>query len=287
MYLGRGVAGRKGSRRRRADRVRREEASLYGPAETHTRHTKTQDPRRITMNTPKTATAAEWLRARTALLSKEKELTRQHDELAKLRRELPWVRVEKDYVFHGPSGEQTLAELFRGQSQLIVYHFMLGPGWKDGCPSCSFFADHLDGTLVHLAARDVAFTAVSRAPYAELAPFKQRMGWRFPWVSSHATQFNRDFHVSFTQAEVASGDPVYNYGLSGFRSEEAPGISVFAKDDAGSVFHTYSTYGRGPESAMAAYQLLDLVPKGRDEAGLPWPMAWVRHHDKYGAVAAE
>jgi len=240
------------------------------------------------MSSPKIATREEWLRARKDLLTKEKELTRQHDELAELRRGLPWVQLEneKNYVFQGPSGEQTLSELFRGQNQLIVYHFMLGPGWKEGCPSCSFLADHLDGMLVHLAARDVAFTAVSRAPYPEIATFQQRMGWRFPWVSSHGTEFNRDFQVSFTKDEVASGEPVYNYGVSGFRSEEAPGLSVFARDDKGAVFHTYSTYGRGPESVMSAYQLLDMVPKGRNEQGLPWPMAWVRHHDKYGALTA-
>jgi predicted dithiol-disulfide oxidoreductase (DUF899 family) len=239
------------------------------------------------MTTPTIVTQEEWLRARKDLLTKEKELTRQHDELATLRRELPWVRVEKNYAFQGPSGEQTLSELFHGHSQLIVYHFMLGPGWKEGCPSCSFLADHLDGALVHLAARDVAFTAVSRAPYPEITPFKQRMGWQFVWVSSQGSEFNRDFQVSFSKEEVANGELVYNYGASIFRSEEAPGISVFAKDAKGSVFHTYSTYGRGPESTMAAYQLLDMVPKGRNEAGLPWPMAWVRHHDKYGALTAD
>jgi predicted dithiol-disulfide oxidoreductase (DUF899 family) len=163
---------------------------------------------------------------------------------------------------------------------------MLGPGWKEGCPSCSLLADHLDGSSVHLAARDVTLTVISRAPYEEIAPFQQRMGWSFPWVSSHDSDFNRDFHVSFSKEEVASGTFDYNYGKSGFPSEEAPGISVFAKDASGAIFHTYSTYARGGEPLIAAYALLDMVPKGRDEAGLPWPMAWVRHHDKYGAKSA-
>jgi predicted dithiol-disulfide oxidoreductase (DUF899 family) len=238
------------------------------------------------MNPPKIASRDEWLAARQELLAKEKHLTRLHDELAAERRTLPWVPVEKDYVFDGPSGKQTLSDLFAGRSQLVVYHFMLGPAWKEGCPSCSLLADHLDGALVHLAARDVTLAAVSRAPYAEIAPFKARMGWRFPWVSSFDSEFNRDYHVSFSKEEVATGEFYYNYGMNGFPSEEAPGISVFAKDASGAVFHTYSSYARGGEPFIGAYHFLDMVPKGRDEAGLPWPMAWVRHHDRYGATSA-
>jgi predicted dithiol-disulfide oxidoreductase (DUF899 family) len=234
------------------------------------------------MKQQKIVSAEEWTAARKQLLAKEKELTRQQDALAEERRALPWVRVEKNYVFEGPSGKQTLSDLFDGRSQLVVYHFMLGPGWKEGCPSCSILADHLDGSTVHLAARDVTLSVVSRAPYAEIAPFKQRMGWRFPWVSSHGSDFNRDYHVSFSKEEVATGSFYYNFGMSGFPSEEAPGISVFTKDESGTIFHTYSSYARGGEPIIAAYALLDMVPKGRDEAGLPWPMAWVRHHDKYG-----
>jgi predicted dithiol-disulfide oxidoreductase (DUF899 family) len=238
------------------------------------------------MNPPKTASRDEWLAARRALLAKEKHLTRLQDELAAERRALPWVRVEKDYVFEGPSGQCSLSDLFAGRSQLVVYHFMLGPGWKEGCPSCSLLSDHLDGALVHLAARDVTLTVVSRAPYAEIAPFKARMGWRFPWVSSFDSDFNRDYHVSFSKEEVASGTFYYNFGMTGFPSEEAPGLSVFAKDESGAVFHTYSSYARGGEPFIGAYQFLDLVPRGRDEAGLPWPMAWVRHHDRYGTTSA-
>jgi predicted dithiol-disulfide oxidoreductase (DUF899 family) len=234
------------------------------------------------MKQQKIVSAEEWTAARKQLLAKEKELTRQQDALAEERQALPWVRVEKSYVFEGPSGKQSLSDLFAGRSQLLVYHFMFGPGWKEGCPSCSLLADHLDGSTVHLAARDVTLSAVSRAPYAEIAPFKQRMGWRFPWVSSHGSDFNRDYHVSFSKEEVATGSFYYNFGMSGFPSEEAPGISVFTKDESGTIFHTYSSYARGGEPIIAAYALLDMVPKGRAEAGLPWPMAWVRHHDKYG-----
>jgi predicted dithiol-disulfide oxidoreductase (DUF899 family) len=237
------------------------------------------------MNPPKIASRDEWLAARRELLAKEKQLTRWHDELAVERRSLPWVPVEKNYVFEGPAGKQTLSELFAGRSQLVVYHFMLGPGWKEGCPSCSLLADHLDGALAHLAARDVTLAVVSRAPYAEIAPFKARMGWSFPWVSSFDSGFNRDFHVSFSKQEVAAGEFYYNYDMNGFPSEEAPGLSVFAKDASGALFHTYSSYARGGEPIIGAYQFLDLVPKGRDEAGLPWPMAWVRHHDRYATTS--
>jgi predicted dithiol-disulfide oxidoreductase (DUF899 family) len=234
------------------------------------------------MKQPTIVSAEQWLAARTQLLEKEKEFTRQRDQLAAERRALPWVRVEKSYTFEGPSGKQALSDLFGGSSQLVVYHFMLGPGWQEGCPSCSFLCDHLDGSRVHLAARDVALAVVSRAPYPEIAAFQRRMGWRFHWVSSHGSDFNRDYHVSFSKQEVAAGTSYYNYGRSGFPIEEAPGTSVFAQDESGALFHTYSSYARGGEPLIGAYHLLDMVPKGRNEEGLPWPMAWVRHHDKYG-----
>lgn len=224
----------------------------------------------------------EWLAARRALLAKEKEFTQRRDALSAERRELPWVEVEKTYVFDGPDGEETLADLFADRSQLIVYHFMLGPGWQEGCKSCSFLADHFDGMIVHLNARDVSLAVVSRAPLEEIRAFRSRMGWRFKWVSSYQNDFNRDFHVSFTEEERAEGKAYYNYRLQTFPSEEAPGASVFYKDDAGGIYHTYSTYGRGLDMLMGTYNYLDLVAKGRDEAELPWTMAWVRHHDRYG-----
>lgn len=233
------------------------------------------------MNRPKIVSSEEWLKVRKQLLEKEKELTRRRDELAEARRALPWVRMDKNYVFDGPNGQVKFADLFEGRSQLAVYHFMLGPGWKEGCPSCSMIADHIDGATPHLNARDVTLVAVSRAPYAEIARFKARMGWKFPWVSSHGTSFNHDFNVSFSKDEVAKGETYYNFGKNAHPSEEAPGLSVFYKDENGDIFHTYSTYARGLEPGLLPYFYLDLVPKGRDEGELPWPMAWVRHHDKY------
>lgn len=238
------------------------------------------------MKQPNIVSPAEWLAARKQLLEKEKELTRRRDELAAERRALPWVRVDKPYSFEGPGGALSLSQLFAGRSQLVVYHFMLGPGWQEGCPSCSFLADHVDGAHLHLAARDVTFTLVSRAPYPEIARFRERMGWSLPWVSSHGSDFNRDFHVSFSREQLAAGGLYYNYETHDFPSEEAPGISVFSKDESGAIFHTYSTYARGGEPLIGAYYLLDMVPRGRDEEGLPWPMAWVRHHDRYGPTAA-
>jgi predicted dithiol-disulfide oxidoreductase (DUF899 family) len=223
----------------------------------------------------------EWLAARRALLAREKAFTHERDALSAARRQLPWVKVEKDYVFEGPDGRQTLAELFDGRSQLIVYHFMFGPGWEQGCPSCSLLADHFDGAIVHLAQRDVTFVAVSRAPLHQIEAFERRMGWHFTWVSSHDSDFNRDFHVSFDKNELAKGEVQYNYTTGSFPSEEAPGASVFFKNEAGEVFHTYSTYARGLDQLIGAYSWLDLAPKGRDEAELPWTMAWVRHHDRY------
>jgi predicted dithiol-disulfide oxidoreductase (DUF899 family) len=224
---------------------------------------------------------AEWLKARKALLAKEKEFTRARDALSALRRELPWVRIEKTYVFDGPRSKETLADLFDDKSQLIVYHFMLGPDWGAGCPSCSFLADHFDGAAIHLAQRDTALVVVSRAPLAEIETYKKRMGWRFKWVSSHNSDFNFDFHVSFTPEQKAAGKVDYNFAKVEFPSEEAPGLSTFIKDEAGAVFHTYSTYARGLDMLIGAYNFLDFAPKGRDEDALPWTMAWVRRHDEY------
>ena len=233
-----------------------------------------------TIEHPKVVSRAEWLGARKALLAKEKELTRYRDTVNAERRRLPMVKLEKEYVFDAPEGQRTLAKLFEGRRQLLVQHFMFGPGWEQGCPSCSFMADHTDGMNVHLAHRDVTLVAVSRAPLAEIEKFKKRMGWQFKWVSSFGSDFNHDFHVSFTPEEQAKGQVYYNYGMQPFESEELPGISVFYKDDAGNVFHTYSTYRRGVEVMMGTYNLLDLTFKGRDEEPGEG-MAWVRHHDRY------
>lgn len=235
------------------------------------------------MQTPNVVSHQEWLKARRELLAAEKEFTHQRDALTQRRMAMPWERVEKNYVFETSNGKRTLAELFEGRRQLLVQHFMLGPGWEQGCPSCSFMADHTDGMNVHLQHRDVTFVAVSRAPLAEIERFRRRMGWQFKWVSSHGTDFNYDFGVSFTPEEVARGKLQYNYsnGEWPHPHEELPGISVFYKDDAGHVFHTYSTYGRGVEVMMGTYNMLDLVPKGRDEDNLRFTMEWVRHHDRY------
>jgi predicted dithiol-disulfide oxidoreductase (DUF899 family) len=224
---------------------------------------------------------ADWLAARRELLTKEKEFTRLRDELSRQRRELPWELVEKRYVFNGPKGKETLADLFDGRSQLIVYHFMFGPGWKEGCPSCSFLADNIDGAVVHLAQRNTTLVAISRATLPEIEAFKKRMGWGFKWVSSFANAFNFDYRVSFSEEERAKGKVYYNYDTTDFPSEEAPGASVFYKNGAGEVFHTYSSYGRGLDLLLGAYNYLDLTPKGRDEDELPYPMAWIRHHDRY------
>jgi len=221
-----------------------------------------------------------WIAERKALLAREKELTHLRDQIARERRALPWERIEKNYVFDAPEGRRTLAELFEGRRQLLVQHFMFGPGWEQGCPSCSFMADHSDGMTVHLAHRDTTFVAISRAPQAEIERFRQRMGWQFKWVSSYANDFNFDFGVSFTPEEQAKNEVTYNYGTQPFESEELPGISVFYKGEAGDVFHTYSTYRRGVEAMMGTYNLLDLTPKGRDEEPGEG-MAWVRHHDRY------
>ncbi len=237
------------------------------------------------MERSKSVSREEWLAARTELLIKEKELTRRRDEIDRLRRNLPWVRVEKDYRFQGPDGEQSLADLFADRSQLIVSHFMLGPGWKEGCVGCSFRSDHVDGALVHLEHHDVSFVTISRAPFNEIEAFRQRMGWRFRWLSSHGSDFNYDYGVSFTNEEIASGEVRYNYGLPKFVSEELSGVSVFYRNNAGEVFHTYSTYGRGDEMLDTTYMYLDLTPKGRNETGPHFNLGdWVRHHDRYGVA---
>src|SRR5947207_1830450 len=221
-----------------------------------------------------------WIDARKALLVKEKELTHLRDELSRQRRELPWVKVDKNYVFDAPGGKKTLADLFEGRGQLIVYHFMLGPGWEEGCRSCSYLADHFDGANWHLPHRDVTFVVVSRAPLSEIEPFKKRMGWRFKWVSSHGNDFNFDYHVSATEEEQAKGRMYYNYKTDELIGEEMPGLSVFYKDENGNVFHTYSTYARGLDILVGVYNFLDLVPKGRDE-NPDATMDWVRRHDEY------
>jgi predicted dithiol-disulfide oxidoreductase (DUF899 family) len=240
-----------------------------------------------TLQTHEVVSPAEWLAARKKLLAKEKAYTHLRDAIASERQALPWVRVEKSYAFDTPNGRKSLAELFDGRSQLTVYHFMFGPDWPEGCPSCSMAADGFDNVLEHLNQRDVSFTAISRASIANIQAFKSRMGWRFPWASSLLTTFNEDFRVSFTKEQLATGK-VYNYDTVGFPAEEAPGFSVFAKDASGSVYHTYSTYGRGLEELLGVYYFLDRVPKGRDEAEVkPHPMGWVRHHDKYPQPASE
>lgn len=226
-----------------------------------------------------------WLADRKTLLAQEKELTHLRDRIASERRALPWVRIEKNYRFDTPEGQRSLADFFDGRRQLMVQHFMFGPGWEQGCKSCSFMADHVDGALPHLAQRDVSFVAVSRAPLADIERFRERMGWQFPWVSSHGNEFNRDFNVSFTPEERVRGEVYYNFGMTAFPQEEAPGISAFALGEAGEVFHTYSTYGRGVELMMGAYDLIDITAKGRDEDQLDYGMQWVRHHDRYEAPA--
>lgn len=228
----------------------------------------------------------EWITARKAHLAREKEFTRQRDRLSAERRQLPWVRVDRVYSFDGPDGRETLADLFAGRSQLIVYHFMFGPVWQEGCKSCSYLADHFDGSIVHLAQRDVTLVAVSRAPLPEIEAFKRRMGWRFRWVSSNGNDFNRDYHVSFTADEMANGEVYYNYARGQFPVEEAPGASAFYRDPAGAIFHTYSTYARGLDQLIGTYNLLDMAPKGRDEDGLDFTMEWVKHHDRYDDVRA-
>lgn len=226
-------------------------------------------------------TKQQWLEARKAHLAKEKELTRLREELSRQRRELPWVKVEKNYVFDAPGGKESLADLFAGRSQLIVYHFMFDPEWSQGCKSCSFLADHYNPAVVHLEHRDVTMVTVSKAPLEKLEAFRQRMGWTFKWLSSFGNDFNRDFNVSFTEQELKSGLAVYNYDRKPYPIKELPGMSVFTKDDDGNIYHTYSTYARGLDIFLTTYHLLDIVPKGRDEEGIEI-MSWLRHHDRYG-----
>jgi len=224
---------------------------------------------------------AEWTQARKELLAREKEFTRLRDELSQRRRDLPWVKVDKPYVFEAEGGKLTLPQLFAGKRQLIVYHFMFDPSWEAGCKSCSFWADNFNGIVVHLAHRDVSMMAVSKAPLDKLLAYRKRMGWSFKWVSSSGNDFNRDYHVSHTPEEIAKGEAYYNYTRQKPYASEAPGISVFYQDGAGGVYHTYSCYARGLDMLNGAYHLLDLVPKGRDEANLPFHSSWLRRHDEY------
>jgi predicted dithiol-disulfide oxidoreductase (DUF899 family) len=228
----------------------------------------------------KIVSQSEWLNARKALLAKEKEFSKARDALSAARRDLPWTPVEKNYVFDGSNGKDNLADLFGGKSQLMVYHFLLWPGWVLGCPSCSLLADLFDGAVIHLAQRDVSLVVVSRAPLAEIEAYKKRMGWKFKWVSSFGNDFNHDFHVSFTKDEMAKGAE-YNYMVDKIPSEELPGLSAFIRDENGKVFHAYSSYARGLDTLVGTYNFLDMAPKGRDEDALPWTMAWVRRHDEY------
>jgi len=232
------------------------------------------------------ASADAWLAARKTLLAREKELMHMKDQLARERRALPWLRIDKHYVFDTPSGPRTLAELFDGRRQLVVQHFMFTPGAEQGCKSCSYMADHTNGALPHLAQRDTTVVAISRAPLADLQRMRRRMGWQFQWVSSGESDFNYDFHVSFTPEEIGTGEVYYNYQQQPFPHPDAPGVSVFFKDDDGQVYLTYSTFGRGVEVMMHTYNFLDLTPLGRNEDELSYPMEWVRHHDRYESAPA-
>jgi predicted dithiol-disulfide oxidoreductase (DUF899 family) len=240
------------------------------------------DNKETKMTRHKVVSRQEWLDARRALLAKEKELTRQHDALARERQQLPWERVEKEYIFETSEGKKTLRDLFGDKSQLLIYHFMFGPEWEQGCPSCSMATDTMDANYVHLTQRDSAFALVSRAPMERIEPFKKRLGWSVPWASSFGSDFNYDFAVS--SAKEGLQENWYNFGTSSHPAEEAPGLSAFYKDEDGVIYHTYSTYGRGLEGILGVYALLDVAPKGRDEEKLPWPMAWVKHHDRYEAA---
>lgn len=233
------------------------------------------------MNNHKVVSREEWIAARKEHLAEEKEFTRLRDQLSQNRRELPWVKVEKDYLFDGRNGKQTLSDLFDGRSQLIIYHFMYGPDWEEGCPSCSLWADNFNGIDIHLKHRDISLIAVSRARLDTLEAYSKRMGWNFRWVSSFGSDFNQDYQVTFTPDEMEKGEMFYNFGITRFPSEEAPGISVFYKNQQGEVFHTYSCYARGLDMLNGAYHYMDLAPKGRDEDDLPYTMAWLRRRDQY------
>lgn len=235
------------------------------------------------MNRPKIASHDEWLAARKALLAKEKAFTRERDALSAARRDLPMVKVEKRYVFEGAAGSKTLAELFEGKRQLIVYHFMFDPSWDEGCKSCSFIAESFDGMLPHLGARDTAFVAISRAPFRTLVAFQKRMGWSFPWLSSGDDGFNMDFAVSFTPEDVRDQKADYNFATTKWHRTEGPGLSAFLRGEGDDVFHTYSTYGRGVDALMTTYHYLDFTALGRNE--VPGQgMAWLRHHDRYAPL---
>ena len=233
------------------------------------------------MNKHAVVSSEEWTAQRKELLVKEKEFTKLRDQLSELRRELPWEKVEREYTFEGPDGHESLEDLFLGKSQLIVYHFMFGPDWEEGCKSCSFLADHYEPSVLHLKHRDVSMVTVSRAPIEKLKAFKRRMGWTFKWVSSLNNDFNFDYQASFSKEAEAKNETYYNYRTAPFMSSEGPGISVFYKDDQGNIFHTYSAYSRGLDTFIGAYHLLDMVPKGRDEEDLQYGMQWLRHKDKY------
>ncbi|MBI1829532.1 MAG: DUF899 domain-containing protein [Thaumarchaeota archaeon] len=232
-----------------------------------------------TLEDHKIVSESEWIEARKQFLIKEKEFTRLRDQLSQQRRNLPWKAINKEYIFEGPNGKQTLPELFDGRSQLIVYHFMFDPSWEGGCPHCSFWADNFNGIITHLNQRDVTMIAVSRAPYGKLAAYKKRMEWDFKWVSSHDTDFNFDHHVSFTPEELDKKKAFYNFTIQDSLDSELEGVSIFYKDPTGKVFHTYSTYARGIDMVNTAYNYLDLTPKGRDESGQG--QFWVRRHDEY------
>lgn len=234
------------------------------------------------MQTRSVVSHEQWITARKELLREEKEFSKLRDRLSEEIRNLPWEKVEKDYSFDGPDGQESLADLFAGKSQLIVYHFMFDPDWEEGCKACSLMADQFDPLLVHLRDRDVTLVVVSRAPLAKLEAFKERMGWQFKWVSAQHTSFNWDYHVSFTADDADKGEIDYNYSkTTAFVGTELPGISVFFKNTAGEIFHTYSSFARGLDTFLGVYRLLDIVPKGRDEEGLTYGMEWLRHHDRY------
>ncbi len=235
----------------------------------------------INLDNHRVVSKDEWIEARKVLLKKEKEFTKLRDQLSQQRRDLPWVAVDKEYVFDGPNGKETLSDLFDGRSQLIIYHFMYDPNWDVGCPSCSFWADNFNNITVHLNQRDVTLIAISKAPYSKIAAYKKRMSWDFKWVSSFDIDFNFDYHVSFTQEELAKKKAFYNFISQDPRISEREGISVFYKDPSDKIFHTYSAYERGIDILNNTYNYLDLVPKGRDEDGYDFPMAWVRRHDEY------
>jgi predicted dithiol-disulfide oxidoreductase (DUF899 family) len=238
------------------------------------------------MQPHKIVSRQEWIEARKAHLAHEKELTRARERLSEERRALPWVKVDKPYLFDAADGKKTLADLFKGRDQLVVQHFMFAADWDEGCKSCSFWADGFERMIPHLAARDTALVAVSRAPLSKLLAFRTRMGWTFDWVSSVTSDFNYDYAVSFTPDDLKSGSRIYNFGTTDFSIEEAPGISVFYRNEAGDIFHTYSCFARGLDMMNAAYHYLDLTPLGRHEEGLPYPMDWVRLRDQYQPAPA-